>query len=848
MAFQIRPLREFLVRPALPPALSRLSEIAYNLVWSWDHSMRAVFRRLDPVLWKVCNHNPVLMLGRLPQVVLEKAALDPRYLGVYKRACERFDAYLAVPTRHPGELVAYFSMEYGLLDCMPIYSGGLGVLSGDHMKSSSDAAIPLVGMGLLYQRGFLTQILNPDGWQQEQSPTNDFYTLPVRPCKAADGTDLIVNVELPTGRAYIKVWWIDVGRVKLYLLDTNIAENEGNESHREITASLYGGDSHTRIRQEIVLGIGGLRALAALGLKPTVFHMNEGHSAFLAIERIRNAMSECKLTFEEAIEATRTAAVFTTHTSVPAGIDLFDNGLIYEYFARYCAESGINFDQLLALGRTKDAPSQERFSMAILAIRTACYRNAVALIHRYVSQDMWQGLWPGIPVPEVPITSVTNGVHLPTWVNGDLAQLYDRYLDPDWRERNTEPKIFEQVKEIPDTELWEAHRRRKRRLITFIRERSSSSAVANKAAPSEVKRLQEILDPEAFTIGFARRFATYKRATLILHDVERLAKLLTNPKMPVQILISGKAHPKDLPGKTLIREIVQLSRDPRFQGRLMFVEDYGIQVARELVQGVDIWLNNPRRGEEASGTSGMKASMNGVPNLSILDGWFDEAYEQSGGWAIGNREPYAEGQDELHARAMYSILENEILPAYYNGRENGVPTEWMRHVKQSLVYVSPAFSCQRMVEEYYSELYEPAHRAFEAMSKDCFAPAREKTRWNRQVEDCWARVAFVSNGADPGNTLVAGQSIPLEASIELAGLKPDDVRVEAVVGRLGHGGQLEDTRVIMLPPVKQDGSVCSFAREFTPHQTGRLGYSLRVSPNHYEDPLTRPCYALMKWA
>ena len=846
MAFQIRPIREFLVRPALPPALSRLQEIAYNLVWSWDHSMRAVFRRLDPALWKSCNHNPVLMLGRLPQAILEKAAADARYLAVYKRACERFDAYMATPTRHAGQLIAYFSMEYGLLDCMPIYSGGLGVLSGDHMKSSSDAAIPLVGVGLLYQRGYFTQSLNPDGWQQERTPTNDFYTLPVRPVKKADDSDLIVTVDLPTARVFIKVWCIDVGRVKLYLLDTNIPEND--EAHREITSSLYGGDSTTRIRQEIVLGIGGLRALAAMGLQPTVYHMNEGHSAFLAIERIRVAMTESKLSFEEAFEATRTSNVFTTHTSVPAGIDLFDNGLIYEYFAQYCREAGINFDTLLALGRSQNPPAQERFSMAILAIRASSYRNAVALIHRYVSQDMWQGLWPNIPVPEVPITSITNGVHLPTWVNGDLAQLYDQYLDPDWRERNTEPKIFEQVAEIPAPELWEAHRRRKRRLINFVRERSSAAATVRRAAPAEVKRLQEILDTETFTIGFARRFATYKRATLIFHDTDRLARILTNPKMPVQLLISGKAHPKDTPGKGLIRDIAQLSRDPRFQGHLMFIEDYGIQVARELVQGVDLWLNNPRRGEEASGTSGMKAAMNGVPNLSILDGWFDEAYEQSGGWAIGGREPYAEGQDELHAGAMYSILENQILPAYYNNRESGVPVDWMRHVKQNLTYVSPNFSCQRMVEEYHSELYEPAHRVYEEMSKDKFAPAREKSSWNRQVEECWPRVAFVSHGPDPGNGLVTGHAVPFEASVELAGLKPGDVRVEAVVGRIGTSGQLEDPAVIVLPSVQQDGSVVKFSREYTPQQTGRLGYSLRVAPNHYEDPLTRPCYALMKWA
>jgi glycogen phosphorylase len=522
---------------------------------------------------------------------------------------------------------------------------------------------------------------------------------------------------------------------------------------------------------------------------------------------------------------------------------------MYEYFSRYCNESGINFDQLMVLGRPQNSTGQERFSMAILAIRASSYRNAVSLIHRYVSQDMWHDLWPNVPVWEVPITSITNGVHLPSWVNGDLAQLYDQYLDPDWRERNTEAKIFEQVKEIPAQEIWEAHRRRKRRMVTFVRERSVAAAMARKAPPAEIKRLQEAFDPEAFTIGFARRFATYKRATLILQDVDRLAKLLTNPKMPVQIIISGKAHPKDVPGKTLIRDIMQLSRDPRLDGRLVFVEDYGIQVARELVQAVDLWLNNPRRGEEASGTSGMKAAMNGVPNLSILDGWFDEAYEQSGGWAIGGREPYAEGQDELHARAIYSTLENEILPAYYNNREGGVPQEWMKRVKQSLAYISPAFSCQRMVEEYYSELYEPADRSFAAMAKDAYHGARERTRWSRQFEEAWPKVQFVSHGPDLGKGLVSGSKVQLEAAIELAGLTPDHVRVEAVIGRVGAGGQLDDTQVMNLPATGQRGSsVYTFAKEFIPHQTGRLGYSLRVAPNHYDDPLTRPAYALLKWA
>ncbi|MBZ5605247.1 MAG: alpha-glucan family phosphorylase, partial [Acidobacteriia bacterium] len=609
MSFQIRPLKEFLVRPALPAALQRLSEIGINLLWSWDHNVRALFRRLDPVIWKESNHNPVVMLGRVPQQTLERAAADPRFLALYRRACETLDAYLAMRPK-AQMLVAYFSMEYGLLDCMPIYSGGLGVLSGDHLKASSDAMLPLIGIGLLYQKGYLRQSLGPDGWQQERTPVNDFYSLPVTPETRADGTELLVSVTLAGTEVFLKVWRIDVGRVKLFLLDTNIPQNA--PEFREITNQLYGGDRHTRIRQEIVLGIGGLRALKEVGLQPTVYHMNEGHSAFLALERIRLFIAEQKLSFEEALEAARCNNIFTTHTSVPAGLDLFDPAMMYTYFQDYCNQVGIPFEQLLTLGRREPNDSQEPFSMAVAAIKTSSYRNAVSRLHRRVSQQMWEGLWPKLPVWEVPITSITNGVHLTSWINGDLAGIYDQYLQPDWREGHNEASVWDQIGEIPDAELWEAHRRRKRRLIAFVREHAAAIAAERNASAAEIRRLQEVLDPEALTIGFGRRFATYKRATLIFRDLDRLRKILTNTRMPVQIIVSGKAHPLDIPGKTLIREIVQYSRAEELVGRVVFVEDYGIHVARELVQGVDIWLNTPRRGEEACGTSGMKGGINGV--------------------------------------------------------------------------------------------------------------------------------------------------------------------------------------------------------------------------------------------
>jgi len=847
MPFHIQPIREFLVRPALPAAISRLSELAYNLLWSWEPIVRALFRRLDPALWRDCGYNPVLMLGRLPQSTLQRAANDPRYLSLYRMACEAFDARVRKGTPPAdGKLIAYFSAEYGLTECLPVYSGGLGILSGDHLKSSSDQDYPLIGLGLLYQQGYFRQVLNPDGWQQERYPTNDFYTLPLVPVTDAAGQDLKVTVKLPTGSVYIQVWKLEVGRIALYLLDTNIPENVLPQD-RGITDSLYGGDIDTRIRQEIVLGIGGMRALEAMGLQPTVFHMNEGHSAFLSLEQIRVLMRRQHLSFDEALETARASNVFTTHTPVPAGIDLFDTGLMYHYFSEYCAEIGIDFQQLMALGRQNIYNRDERFSMAVLALNTSSFRNAVSRLHRQVSQEMFHDLWPQLPLWEVPITSITNGVHLPSWLNGELASLYDQYLQPDWRERFNEPGIWEQVNEIPDEELLEVHRRRKRRLVNFVRTRQNAAALRRQASASEVRRSVEVLDPNAFTIGFARRFATYKRATLLFRDVERLKAILLNKDMPVQLVIAGKAHPRDQPGKSYIREIVQFSRDPDLWKHVVFLEDYDMKVGREMVQGVDLWLSNPRRGEEACGTSGMKAAMNGVLNLGILDGWFDEAYEHSGGWAIGEREPYSEDQDGLHASAIYYLLENEIVPMFYERKEQ-TPREWMRRVKQSLIYISPMFDCRRMVREYMSELYEPAHLQHLRARRDDYYQARDKARWNLRIREVWDRVRFVDAGADVSGTVLSGKPVPVRAAVDLVGLTPNDVRVEVVIGRIDSNGNLEDTEVSVLPAVEQQGTVAIFSKDIVPDRTGRLGYALRVSPNHFEDPLTRPCSNLLKWS
>ncbi len=849
MSYQIHPVREFLVSPALPPALSRLGELAHNLLWSWDHSVRLLFRRLDPVLWKECHRNPVLMLGRIPQETLEKAAADPRYLALYQNACRTYDSYLAASAeqgRKDSMTVAYFSMEYGLLESLTIYSGGLGILSGDHLKAASDLGLNLFGIGLLYQKGYLQQYLNPDGWQVEKYSTNDFYTWPIQPAVDDQGNELLIELKLPAGQCFVKVWRMKVGRVDLILLDTNIAENRIGE-YRDITDQLYGGDTVTRIQQEIVLGVGGLRALQALDIEPTVFHMNEGHSAFLALERIRLLMQDHHLSWEEALEAARANNVFTTHTPVPAGIDMFDPGLVYQYFHAYCERNSVPFERFLALGQGGTSEQGDRFSMAVLALKTSAYRNAVSRLHAEVSQDMFHDLWADLPVYEVPIIPITNGVHLPSWLNGDLAQLYDQYLAPGWRVEYPDTAVWSQVSDIPNDELWEIRRRRKRRLIGFVRERMFGRAHERRASSAEMKRLSELFDPEVFTIGFSRRFATYKRATLIFRDKARLLKILTNPAMPVQIIIAGKAHPKDNPGKQFIREIAQLSREPEFSRHIVFVEDYDIEVGRELVQGVDLWLNNPRRGEEACGTSGMKAALNGTLNFSILDGWFDEAFEVSGGWAIGDRDSYSADLDEIHASAIYSLLENDILPMYYRGREEGVPHAWIQRVKQSLMNLSPMFNCQRMLYDYATRLYEPAHAACLKVRRDDYQFSREKAAWQGRVERSWSNVRIHHDGDGPGRCVLTGTPISLRALLELGALTPDDVRVEAVVGRVSPDGGLRDTTVVSLPCTGQADGRYLFGREFVPHQTGRLGYTLRVSPNHCDDPLTRPCNSPVKW-
>ena len=614
----MHPIRTFTITPSLPASIERLHELAYNLWWAWHMEVIDLFRRLDRDLWEETGHNPVLMLGVIEQEKLERAAQDEAFLASMERVLEDFDRYMQSQTTWYQErygasarpTIAYFSAEFGLTDCIPNYSGGMGVLAGDHLKSASDLGLPLVGVGLLYQQGYFRQYLSADGWQQERYPENDFYTMPVRLERRQDGTPVMIEVSYPGHKVRAQVWRVQVGRVSLFLLDTNLEDSPPED--RDITDQLYGGDMDMRIRQEIVLGIGGIRALKALGIHPTVCHMNEGHSAFLALERIRLLMEEHNLSFAEAREAAAAGNIFTTHTSVPAGIDLFPPGLMDKYFADYYPSLGLSRDELLALGRVNPADPNEPFSMAVLALRLSASSNGVSKLHGTVSRRMWQAVWPGVPEDEVPITSVTNGIHPLSWISHDMADLFDNYLGPTWRENPADPEVWKEVDEIPDEELWSTHERRRERLVAFARRRLQAQLEEHGAPPSEVERAKEVLDPEALTIGFGRRFVTYKRATLILRDPERLARILNNKDRPVQIIYAGKAHPKDQPAKELIKQIVHFARRDEFRRRIVFLEDYDICVARYMVQGVDLWLNNPRRFQEACGTSGMKAAVNGA--------------------------------------------------------------------------------------------------------------------------------------------------------------------------------------------------------------------------------------------
>jgi len=835
-----------------------LLEIAGNLWWTWHGDAQDLFRRLDPAAWEDCYHNPVAMLGRVSQQRLIAMSKDDGFLTHLQRVNDDLKDYMSKPgwwgrtyggDRQP--VVAYFCAEYGITECVPIYSGGLGVLAGDHLKSASDMDVPLVAVGLLYQQGYFRQRLNADGWQLELYPRNDFHNMPVHLVRTDAGQPLTVGVEMLGRVTKAQVWRLQVGKTALLLLDTNVPDNTPEDRH--ITSQLYGGDQEMRIRQEIMLGIGGVRVLKGLGISPKVFHMNEGHSAFLSLERCRIMMAELGVSFTEAREAVAASNIFTTHTPVPAGNDAFEPWLIDKYFSNYWGQLGLGRDQFLALGRQETGNKDEPLNLTAFALRFSSGRNGVSRLHGEVTRKLWSGVWPGLPVNEVPIQAIRNGVHVRSWLSHDMATLYDRYLGADWHERPADAVVRKAVEQIPDMELWRTHERRRERLVVFVRGRLREQLSKRGAGSAELAAADEVLDPEVLTIGFARRFATYKRANLILSDLDRLGKLLSGQGRRCQLVFSGKAHPRDNPGKDLVRQIVHAARKEPLRRSLVFLEDYDINVARYLVQGVDIWLNTPLRPMEASGTSGMKAAANGALNVSVPDGWWEEGYSPAVGWAIGSGEAYddLEYQNTVESQALYDLLEKEILPLFYDRGHDGLPRGWIAKMKAAIGTLAPVFNTNRMVREYSERFYVPAAKRWEELTANSLARAKELSAWRRRVAEQFdqVRIEGVSdNMGDGGGGAKVGKNVAVQAVINLGRLSPADVRVELYYGPLDEDGQLNNGTPVQMQQVGQEGdSRVRYSVEMPCDSSGRSGYTLRVMPRH--DLLATPYeMAMIRWA
>jgi starch phosphorylase len=835
------------VRPRLPERLRRLDELAANLWYSWHRATRVLFARLDPALWTEINHSPKAFLRAIAQQRLDEAAADPDFLAAYDAALAAYDAYHApaVPDGRfaPGELIAYFCAEFGLHESLPIYSGGLGILAGDHCKTASDLRLPFVGVGLLYRQGYFQQEIDSEGRQRALFSDHDFDPLPIEPVAAPGGGELRVALTLPGRLVQIKVWRARVGHVSLYLLDTDIPENA--DENRDITHRLYGGSRVTRLEQELVLGVGGVRALEALGLAPSCWHMNEGHAAFLALERVRRLVAG-GLPFPAAVEAVAADSVFTTHTPVPAGHDAFADDLVHQYSKSAFPELAPHLDEVLALGR---ADGGQDFNMTALAMRTSRGRNGVSRIHTGVSRRMLSWMWPEVEPEESPIASITNGVHLPTYLSDAWYELFGQCLGEDWLQRLYEPECWESVRAIPDAEFWKVHRELKAQMLHIVRYRVARQNARNQGSEAHLDRLLRLADParpDVLTIGFGRRFATYKRATLLFEDLDWLRQIVCRDDRPVLFLFAGKAHPADEPGQLLMRRIAEVAAMREFESRILLVEGYDLRLARRLVAGVDVWLNNPVYPLEACGTSGMKAAMNGVVNLSVTDGWWGEGYDGTNGWAIKPASPALEParRDAEEARTLYELLQDHVVPLYYARNGEGYSPGWVALAKASMASVAPRFNSMRMLEEYVRQLYRPAVDRGARVAADGHAGARALADWDARVRAAWPGVALRRAGETPAR-IGHGERVRIEVAARLNGLAPEDVAVELVLnGTESH----VPPRLRRLAPQRAlgDGGEHLYALEFAPELTGRIAYRLRAFPGH--PLLAHPLEAgLMTW-
>ncbi len=835
------PIHTFNVVPKLPEPLEPLREIALNLWWTWQPDARRLFRHLDPDLWHRTNHSPLRMLQLSRQARLQEVAADEDFkremLGVqaklraYMKQKDTWGKLRAKKSPLSGP-VAYFSAEFGFHESFPNYSGGLGILSGDHCKSASDLDVPFIAFSLLYRHGYFRQQINKDGWQDSVQLNQNFSHLPLSEALDSDGKPLYVQVEVLQRTVSAKVWALQVGRIVLYLLDTDIPENV--EEDRLITAQLYGGDLEMRIRQEIVLGVGGVHALHAMKITPSVYHMNEGHSAFLSLELIRRQVADYGNDFYSALQVVASGNIFTTHTPVPAGNDAFPLDLMRKYFGSYPAKVGIDFDLFVSFGQTRKDPV-EPFSMTILALRTSRHANGVSALHGKVSQGLWKDVWAGVPEHEVPITSITNGIHTRTWMAPEFSAVYDKYL-PNWESHLTDVDFWRGVYDIPDEVIWSTHQQLKKRLFDFVHERLRSQRSRLGESPEKLRSAGVLLDPEVLTIGFARRFATYKRATLLFSDPERLIKLMNNAERPVQFVFAGKAHPKDEPGKRFIQEVYKFSRMPEFENRIVFLEDYDTYVGRRMYQGVDLWLNNPLRPLEASGTSGMKLPPNGGLNLSVLDGWWCEAFAQNrkAGWAIG--EEIADGsvdfQNEVDVASLFHILETQVVPLYYAKPDGRLPLAWIQLMRESIRSITPVFNTHRMVREYTERLYEPAAAAHTVLAASGGAKARALSEWKDLIRAAWPMVRVDKVEADVFGQVQVAETIPVRAIVHLGSLSPKDVTVQAYYGEEYNCEILAPATTNLELSAKLDGGAFLYHGSVAASESGSYGLSVRVIPTH----------------
>lgn len=833
------------VIPELPDEIKRLNELAYNLYFSWTPEARQLFRVIDPKLWTTVNHNPVKFLREADQTSLEKLAKDPVYLSNFKKVMDEFDRYMNPETtwfelHHPkykNKLIAYFSAEFGIHESLPIYSGGLGVLAGDHLKAASDIGAPLIGVSLFYHQTYFTQQIDAHNNQIALYIPHDPNDLPLTPVMNSNGKPLFIKIPMGSRTVKARIWKAQVGRVPAFLLDTNIPENSTED--RLITSRLYGGDQEMRISQEIVLGMGGVLALKAMGIDPAAWHMNEGHSVFLALERIRELIKTHKLEFYPALDAVAANTIFTTHTPVPAGNDAFPLHFMDKFFQPYWESIGIRRYQFMELGAQIQPEGYEIFNLTILSHKLSRFRNGVSKLHGEVSRNLWKDAWPDIPTHEIPITHVTNGVHTNTWTVYKIRQLFDNYLGKDWQDHIDEPIYWHSVQGIPDEELWNIKIEIKKKLLNHLRERFEAQIVRNKVGTLQIHRLKDMLKPEALTIGFARRYATYKRGTLIFSDKERLRKILNNPDRPVQLLFAGKAHPKDGEGQKLIRIINEISMEEGFRGKVFFVENYDMSLARDLISGVDVWLNNPRRPQEASGTSGQKVALNGGVNFSVLDGWWCEGYNGKNGFAFGDREDYRDHAelDSWDSKAIYDILENDIIPLYYDRGEDDLPHDWIKMMKNSIQSISPVFNTHRMVKDYINRLYLPAIKQGEEFSEDNFALANEYSAWCERMEKLWSQIRLEpdeSINLEKEIILKYNDPIKLKATITLGEIQPNEVKVQVYLIQEFYDILKENKYEVveMIRKKALDDQTYLYEASIIPSNSGHYKYTIRILPYH----------------